>query len=151
MEHKIQTLSSFTVVGMDYLVRGSVEGIGQLWDRFLPREQEIVGRTEPDVAYGLCSLSLDGTVRYVAGLPVSADASVPEGMVKFEVPAQKYVVFTHLGGVAQIGESFQAIHSRLLAALGLRARSGVEFERYDARFTGPDDPASETDLYIPVE
>ena len=151
MEHKIVTLPAFTVVGMDYLVRGSVEGIGQLWDRFIPREQEIVDRTELDVAYGLCSVCQDGTVRYVAGLPVSADASVPEGMVKFEVPAQKYVVFTHRGVVAQIGESFQAIHSRLLAARGLRTRPGVEFERYDARFIGPDDPESETDLYIPIE
>jgi AraC family transcriptional regulator len=151
MEHKIVTLPSFTVVGMDYMVRGSVEGIGRLWDRFIPREDEIVGRTEPDAAYGLCSLLHDGTLRYVAGLPVCADASIPEGMVKFEVPAQKYVVFTHCGAVAQIGESFQAIHTRLLAALGLRARPGVEFERYDARFIGPNDPASETELYIPVE
>jgi AraC family transcriptional regulator len=151
MEHKIVTLPSFTVVGMDYMVRGSVEGIGQLWDRFIPREHEIIGRTEPDAAYGLCQLLDDGTVRYVAGLPVSADASIPQGMVKFDVPGQKYVVFTHRGVVAQIGESFQAIHTRLLAALGLRARPGVEFERYDGRFTGPDDPASETDLYIPIE
>jgi AraC family transcriptional regulator len=151
LEHRIMTLPSFTVVGMDHIVRGSVDGIGLLWQRFVPREHEIVGRTEPDVAYGVCGLLPDGSARYVAGLPVSPDASPPEGMVKFEVPAQTYVVFTHRGTAAQIGDSFQAIHSRLLAKLGLRGRTGVEFERYDARFTGPDDPSSETDLYIPIE
>ncbi|WP_266182846.1 GyrI-like domain-containing protein [Dyella humicola] len=151
MEHRIVTLPSFTVVGMDHLVRGSVDGIGQLWQRFIPREHEIVGRAEPDAAYGVCSLLTDGSARYVAGLPVYADASPPAGMVKFDVPAQKYVVFTHRGTAPQIGDSFQAIHSRLLAKLGLRASAGVEFERYDARFIGPDDPNSETDLYIPIE
>jgi AraC family transcriptional regulator len=150
MEHRIVTLPSFTVVGVDHLVRGSSDGIGQLWQRFIPREHEIAGRTEP-AAYGICSVLPDGSVRYVAGLPVSCDASLPDGMVKFEVPAQTYVVFTHRGTVAQIGDSFQAIHTRLLAKLGLRATAGVEFERYDTRFTGPDDAASETDLYIPIE
>ncbi|MFC4527769.1 AraC family transcriptional regulator [Dyella halodurans] len=151
MEHRIVTLPSFTVVGMEHLVRGSVDGIGQLWRRFMPREHEIVGRAEPEAAYGVCRLLAGGSARYVAGLPVLADASVPVGMVKFEVPAQTYVVFTHRGTAAQIGDSFQAIHTRLLARLGLRATGGVEFERYDARFTGPEDPAAETDLYIPVD
>lgn len=151
MEHRIVSLPSFTVIGMDHLVRGSGDGIGQLWQRFLPREPEIAGRTEPDAAYGVCRLLPDGSACYVACLPVRADAAPPEGMVKFEVPAQKYVVFTHRGTVAQIGDSFQAIHTRLLAKLGLCARAGVELERYDARFVGPDDPNSETELYIPVE
>jgi AraC family transcriptional regulator len=151
MEHRIVTLPSFTVIGLDHLVRGSVDGIGLLWQRFIPREHEIVGRSEADAAYGVCSLLPDGSARYVAGLPVHAEASPPAGMVKFDVPAQKYVVFTHRGMAAQIGDSFQAIHTRLLAKLGLRAAAGVEFERYDARFTGPHDPAAETDLYIPIE
>ncbi|HEY2624625.1 MAG TPA: GyrI-like domain-containing protein [Dyella sp.] len=151
MEHRIVTLPSFTVVGVDHLVRGSADGIGQLWQRFIPREHEIAGRTEQDAAYGICSVLPDGSVRYVAGLPARDDATVPDGMVKFDVPAQKYVVFTHRGTVEQIGSSFQAIHTRLLAKLGLCATAGVEFERYDARFIAPDDPASETDLYIPIE
>lgn len=31
------------------------------------------------------------------------------------------------------------------------AHGGVGFERYDERFVAPDDPASEADLFIPVE
>jgi len=106
---------------------------------------------EPGIAYGVCAPLPDGMLRYVAGLPVSDDAAVPEGMVKFQVPAQKYGVFTHRGVAMQIGETIRTIHTRLLPKLGLRAHAGVEFERYDERFVAPDDPASETDLYIPVE
>lgn len=149
MDHRIVSLPAFTVVGMELIVR-SPNDIGPLWQRFLPREPEIGQRTEPGVSYGVCSPLPDGMLRYVAGVAVSADARVPEGMVTFDVPAQKYGVFTHRDVVARVGETFRTIHARLLPKLGLRAQVGVEFERYDERFKGPDDPASETDIYIPV-
>lgn len=150
MDHRIVSLPAFTVVGLEYISR-SPNGIGALWDRFLPREQEAGPSVEPGIAYGVCEAMPDGMLRYVAGIPVPDDAVVPAGMVKVTVPAQKYGVFTHRGVVSGIGEAFQAIHTRLLPKLGLRSRAGMEFERYDERFTGPDDPASETDIYIPVE
>lgn len=150
MDHRIVSLPAFTVVGLEHIAR-SPNGIGPLWERFLPREHELGQRTEPGVSYGVCAPLPDGMLRYVAGLPVADDAAVPEGMVKFQVPAQKYGVFTHRGVATRIGESFQTIHTRLLPKLGLKAHAGVEFERYDERFVAPDDPASETDLYIPVE
>lgn len=150
MDHRIVSLPAFTVVGLEYVAR-SPAGIGPLWERFQPRGHEVQPLAETGVAYGVCTAMPDGMLRYVAGLPVAHDAAVPEGMVKFTVPAQKYGVFTHRGAVSGIGETFQTIHTRLLPKLGLRAQPGVEFERYDERFIAPDDPASETDLYIPVE
>lgn len=149
MDHRIVSLPAFTVVGLEYIAR-SPSGIGSLWERFLPREHEVGDRLEPGVAYGLCAPRADGMLRYVAGVPVAAQAAVPEGMVKVTVPAQTYGVFTHRGVAARIGESIQLIHTRLLPKLDLRAQAGVEFERYDERFVAPDDPSSETDLYIPV-
>jgi AraC family transcriptional regulator len=150
MDHRIVSLPAFTVVGVECVTR-SPNDIGPVWRRFLPREHEIAQRTEAGVSYGVCTALPDGMLRYVAGVAVAEDAAVPEGMVKFQVPAQKYGVFTHRDVVARVGETFRTIHTRLLPKLGLRAHAGVELERYDARFLGPDDPASETDLYIPVE
>jgi AraC family transcriptional regulator len=150
MDHQIVSLPAFTVVGLEYISR-SPSGIGALWERFLPREHEAGPSVEPGITYGVCMPMPDGMLRYVAGVPVAGDAAVPEGMVKLTVPAQKYGVFTHRGVVSGIGETFQTIHTRLLPKLGLRAQAGMEFERYDERFTGPDDPTAETDIYIPVE
>lgn len=150
MDHQIVSLPAFTVVGLEYISR-SPTGIGALWERFLPREHEVGPSAEPGITYGVCTAMPDGMLRYVAGVPVADDAAVPEGMVKLAVPAQKYGVFIHRGVVAGIGDTFRTIHTRLLPKLGLRAHSGVEFERYDDRFTGPFDPAAETDIYIPVE
>lgn len=150
MKHRIIELPAFTVVGMDY--RGSAPGdsIGQLWQRFLPREHEITASTQDKTAYGVCTQLPGGEFHYIAALPVDSGAAVPEGMLKFEVPAQKYAVFTHVGTVGAIADSFQAIYSSLLDRAGLAPRKGIDLERYTERFLGPEDPASETDLYIPI-
>ncbi|MCY1418054.1 Bacterial transcription activator, effector binding domain [compost metagenome] len=150
MKHRIVELPAFCVIGMEYVGTTPNDSLGLLWQRFLPREEEIFPRLEPRVAYGICSQAPTGELHYVAGIRVPDSASLPEGMVKFAVPAQKYAVFTHHGTVEQIADSFQAIYSELLARLGLEPKSGVDFERYDERFTGPDDPAAEVDLYIPI-
>lgn len=141
---------AFTVIGMEALFREGEDGYAELWQRFIPREDEITGKLEPVVSYGVCAPQPDGTVRYIAGLQVAADAQIPEGMVRFQIPAQRYAVFTHTGTAAQISASFHAIHDHLLAEHGLQARDGVDLERYDARFDDPFDPASQMELHIPV-
>lgn len=150
MASRIVELPAFSVVGMEYQGDPMNGDIGLLWQRFVAREHEIAGVSEPRIAYGLCRLTAPGEMHYVAGFGVEAEHSVPEGMQRFEVPAQKYAVFTHKGTVEGIGESFQAIYASRLAELGLEPRQGVSFERYDERFIAADDPASEVDLYIPI-
>ena len=66
----------------------------------------------------------NGEFHYVAGFEVQEGWPVPEGMVRFQVPAQKYAVFTHKGTAPQIAESFQAIYSHLLAERGLEPGGG---------------------------
>lgn len=150
MKYRIIELPAFEVVGMDY--RGSTQddSIGQLWQRFLPREQEVAASATDKSAYGVCTQLPGGEFHYIAGLPVAPGAAIPEGMVSFQVPAQKYAVFTHIGPVTAIADSFQAIYSSLLSRHGLEPKKGVDLERYTERFLGPEDPASETDLYVPV-
>lgn len=141
---------AFTVVGMEAIFREDEDGYAELWQRFIPRENEITGKLEPVVSYGVCAPRNDGTVRYITGFEVSEDSIIPEGMVRFQVPAQRYAVFTHTGTAPQISTSFQAIHEHLLAEHGLRAKDGVDLERYDARFDDPFNPTSQMELHIPV-
>ncbi|MCP1623392.1 GyrI-like domain-containing protein [Pseudomonas nitroreducens] len=150
MKYRIIELPAFDVVGMD--CRGSAPGdsIGQLWQRFLPREQEVAASAADKTAYGVCTQLPGGEFHYIAGLPVDAGAAVPEGMIRFAVPAQKYAVFTHIGPVSAIADSFQAIYSSLLTRHGLEPKKGVGLERYTERFLGPQNAASETDLYVPI-
>lgn len=141
---------AFTVIGMEAIFRDGEDGYAELWQHFLPRENEVTGKVDHVVSYGVCEPRPDGTVRYITGFEVQDDAAIPEGMVRFQVPAQRYAVFTHTGPAPQISASFHAIHDHLLAKHGLQAKDGIDLERYDARFDDPFDPASQMELHIPV-
>lgn len=141
---------AFTVVGMQAIFREGEDGYAELWQRFIPRENEVTGRIDPVVSYGVCIPQAGGTLRYITGFEVGEDAFVPEGMTRFQVPAQRYAVFTHTGTAPQISATFQAIFDHLLADHGLQAENGIDLERYDARFDDPFNPASQMELYIPI-
>lgn len=128
MHARIVERPAFSVVGMEYFGSAPGDTIGQLWERFIPREHEIAGKHDPEVSYGICAQQPNGEFHYVAGFEVQEGWPVPEGMVRFQVPAQKYAVFTHKGTAPQIAESFQAIYSHLLAERGLEPKAGVDFE-----------------------
>ena len=69
--------------------------------------------------------------------------------MKETVPASKYVVFTHKGPIANIKDTYAAIHEKHMPATGLK-QTGTWFELYDERYKdGGED--SETDIYCSVE
>lgn len=150
MQPTIIERAAFTVIGMEAVFRQGEDGYAELWQRFIPHEDEIAGKLEPSVSYGVCVPLANGVVRYITGFQVDEDAAIPEGMVRFQVPAQRYAMFTHTGTAPQISTSFQAIHAHLLAEHDLRAQDGIDLERYDTRFDDPFNPASQMELHIPI-
>jgi len=125
--------------------------IAELWQRFEPREQEIERLAEPLGTYGICQPLEDGQWRYVAGLPVSADAPLVEGMVELEIPARYYARVEHHGTVQTLPETFRAAYSEWLPGAGMAPDEGVEFEYTGERFFGPMHPDSVVELYIPLK
>ncbi|MES2934476.1 MAG: effector binding domain-containing protein [Pseudomonadota bacterium] len=151
MQANIVNLPAFTVVGMEYRSSDAHDSIPAMWQRYLPRENEIPA-IDPSVSYGVCCPQGESQFRYIAGLEVSSDAAVPEGMVRVTVPAQKYAVFTHTGPTTEIITTFQTIYGKLLAEQNLHAAAGtvIDLERYDERFLGTDNEKTQVDLYIAV-
>jgi len=76
---------------------------------------------------------------------------VPEGMITEKFPAQKYAVFTHIGRLNNLGETFQYIYQDWLVNNSRyeRVPFAPEFEWYDQRFNANSDD-SELDLYVPI-
>lgn len=134
----------------DLFTPATMPQIPALWERFVPRLDEIEGQT-CDVTYGVCeeAASGPGTFAYTAAVEVEAPGAAPAGMVAFTVPAGTWAVFTHRGPVAKISETFDAISGTWLAAAGLSRAANVDLEVYDDRF----DPATgsgEVDIYVAV-
>jgi predicted transcriptional regulator YdeE len=150
MEPRVVKKKAFRVVGMEWSSGRSEGNIPQLWERFIPREDEIQGKSEPTVSYGLCISSANGDFTYVAGFE-SSEEKVPQGMIEISVPEQQYAVFTHTGKVSLISETFEMIYSKWLPLNNLEPAKEINFELYDERFITPDHDDTQLDLYIPIK
>ncbi|MBC2658048.1 MerR family transcriptional regulator [Pseudomonas sp. MSSRFD41] len=137
------------IIGMAWQ-QGDAGSIPELWQRFEPREQEIQRLAEPTGTYGICQPLDDNQWRYIAGLPVAADAPLVPGMVELQIPAGHYARVEHHGTVQTLPETFRAAYSEWLPAAGLLPVDAVEFEYSGERFLGPMHPDSVVELYIPL-
>jgi predicted transcriptional regulator YdeE len=149
MEAKVVELNAFTIVGMAWDSKRSEGDIPGMWQRFLSRRHEIEGKLQPAVTYGICLPGENEDFVYIASYETSGN-SVPEGMTRVVVPAQRYAVFTHKGIADKLGDTYELIYSRWLPSQGLELVKGIDFERYDERFLGPEAERSELEIYIPI-
>ena len=150
MEVKIITKPAFTVVGDEYHGKNENEEIKALWQKAVPRFDQIQHVTYPNTmdSYGLCGeLEDNGSFRYVAGLEVNKAEGVPDGMTVWEVPEQTYAVFPCT--LAEIGQTYEYAHGTWMPDKGYKRADGPDFEYYDETFE-PQDPESIIYIYIPV-
>jgi AraC family transcriptional regulator len=164
IETKIIEKPSFSVIGItetihfDSSLPPSENAIAKLWGRFGKRIPE-VGSQLGWRSFGLMLQNPDnppGTpFEYTAAVQVYQDGDIPEGMTRIEVPAARYIVLTHRGHLDGIGEAFKHFWGHWLPNSPYEYDGGTrtgkyEFEFYDQRYTQPDDPNSEIDLYFPI-
>lgn len=128
--------------------------IPALWEKYVPRSQEIVSRVSPtDV--GVCfDPGQDKThpdeCFYIAGTEVKSMDQIPQGMMSMTIPAGRYAVFTHKGSLQKLQMTMKYIYGSWLPKSGEKLRDAPDFEVYDQRFK-PDSEDSELDIYIPVQ
>ena len=150
MEPKIVSKPAFSVAGMLYHGKmGPSADIPQLWNVFGPRMHTIPHVVHPEVGFGMMDHfdEKTGEFDYVAACEVEPGAAAPEGMVRWDVPAQTYAVFTTT--LQQIGAIFDEINNRWLPASGYSHAMSPEFEWYGPSFD-PANPNSEMEIYIPI-
>lgn len=146
MEMRIQELPAFVVVGARY--QGGMQSgeISRFWEQWGNAIADLPA-SEPGVSYGL-TVGFDGstmTIDYLAAAPVAADAPVPEGMVRWEVPAQTYAVFDCT--LATLSETIMKVYDSWLPPSEYQRGYGPELERYDETFDTPEQPLT---FWLPV-
>ena len=157
LEAKVVWKDAFTVVGEKIRFDPSAgtlpseNAIAKLWPRFSERVGEIdrvVGG-----AYGLCLFDEEGApgapFDYIAGVGVSRADRVPEGMTAHTVPGGWYCVVTRQGPIDELGATHDYYRREWLPKSGY-ACAGLEFEFYDERYRGNDDPSSVMDVWFAV-
>lgn len=146
---EIQSRPSFFVVGLEISGPYSkIPEIGAMWPTFSQRIPEIHNAVNAHIAYGIThDRATDFT--YYAAIEVSDAPEVPEGLVKVEVPAGKYAVFTHKGTVRTLHQTIGAARQTLTEAGHELDTSSYWFELYDERFD-PTSDTSELDLFFRI-
>ena len=162
MEPKFVTKDEFIVVGMECISKNENGEFGQLWGEFLGRMNEIENRVSSCGCYGLCGCGPDcdpekgeckcdeAGFRYMACVEVSNAEKIPAGMVTETVPGAKYAVFTHVGGLDKLHDTYNNIYQSWLSNSGCEVAGCFCFELYDERFN-PTGENSELDIYVPVK
>jgi predicted transcriptional regulator YdeE/effector-binding domain-containing protein len=148
MEPKIEVKPAFTIVGMRSFGKNESGEITAMWARLGPRWSEFRNRASGD-AYGVCfEANDDGDFEYIAGVDVTSDKDLPEGMVSRRIPASKYAVFPCT--LATISKAYGDAFSNWLPQSGHRRRHSPDFELYDENFD-PSDAESVMYVYIPID
>jgi AraC family transcriptional regulator len=148
MEPKIVTKPAFTVVGMLYHGKNEDNEIARMWSEFIPRVKEIEHMGLQN-SYGVCGQPEEnGAFKYVAGFEVDSVVGIPEGMVSWDVPAQKYAVFPCT--LPTIHEIYQYAFQTWLPQSDYQAGDGPDFELYDESFDSQVE-GSVLYIYIPIK
>lgn len=144
-----QKLEEMAVVGVEFVGRMEGAKIKETWDHYFVHTNEISNKV-PWVAYGVQYTDEHG-FHYLASAKVSKIEQVPAGMVSYVIPPHEYAIFTFVGNINQLGESYQFIQQDFIAnhpKLSIDTQHPW-IELYGPRFT-PGSEESEIDLYIPI-
>ncbi|MBN1285993.1 MAG: AraC family transcriptional regulator [Anaerolineae bacterium] len=149
MEPTIITKPAFTAVGMKYRGKNATKmEIPQLWEAFIPRKDEIKHLSTPQISYGVMDNydPATGDFDYLAGFGVDRAEDVPQGMMRWDVPEQRYAVFAC--NLRTIHQVFDFIYSQWLPQSSYQRAEGPEFELYDEHYCDDDSPLY---IYIPIQ
>jgi predicted transcriptional regulator YdeE/DNA-binding transcriptional MerR regulator len=145
---KFVTMDRFLVVGMPYLGKNENREISAMWGTFMQRQGEIKhSAPPPHRAYGVCRPNPQGLVDYIAALPVTSLADIPDGMVGYEMPKQTYAVF-EAHGLSDIPATYDRILKDWLPGSGHEWGSGPDFEYYPPEW---ENPQSTVYIYCPIK
>jgi len=152
-EPRIMDKGPMLIARMDQPFRfGQVGGIPELWQRFAPHLNGLPGQTGA-AAYGVSHDrdDEDGSCRYPAGVEVSGDEGLPQGVTVFRIPALRYAVFAHDGHVSRLSATAAAIWNRWLPdSAGEPADDPAAIERYGEGFD-PTTGTGDIEAWLPLK
>ena len=127
--------------------------IPALWPRLIER-LPMPGQTGGGLSYGVCTGEPGGGFRYMAAVPLAADAPSPDGMEVREIAPQTYLIFRQeLTGQAlhpQMQAAAREIWGERLPKCGFALAQSPDLEVYPADFSA-DRPGAWVEWWIPVK
>jgi AraC family transcriptional regulator len=152
---KIVTMKAMYVVGMPCFSDNKHGEFKAIWDVFGSRMERVSGRLASGRAFGLqwytSEFSTQGKWFFLPCVEVENLDRIPEEMVGKMIPEYRYAVFTLTGGLFRLGELYHFIYHGWLPSSSYIPAAMFDFELYDDRFRGVDNPATAIDICIPLK
>ena len=153
MEPKIVELPQFYVFGVSVYGDGESGLFTKAWDIFLRIRKDLKWKNEK-VGYGIEFYTEEFQKEkkwfYIAGQEVDNLDNIPTSMTGKVIPAHAYAVFTSKGSREELIKMFHYAYHEWLPKSKYEIADWYDFEYYDERFKGMDNPDTEIDIYIPV-
>jgi len=154
-----KSIDAIPIAGMHIITSPASSQAHQIWQQFMPRRSELDG-PEDDVYYSVQDYPTDypwdrydplAPFKTWAAREISTDCILPDGFTKTQIKGGLYAVFIHRGTAATISQSMMYFHTQWLPKSEYTLdKSRMHFERLGKAFLGPDNPASEEEVYIPI-
>ena len=148
---RFEEAPAMTIAGMsEHYTAETRSKIPQHWERFAPHIGKVPGEVGK-AAYGVCSnANPDCSFYYLAGVEVGPAAKLPAGFTKVELPARRYIVFTHDKHVSLLPQTIDTVWGQWAPESGLKIAKSPCYERYSEEFN-PQTGFGGTELWIPLE
>lgn len=155
---RIVFMNELNIVGLRGESTLKNNSLPTLWDRFKRLQDDIPNSMAGDRLFSICDTELsvydeDGDIvfRHIVGTEVSSYGNIPEMFVMKTLKAGRYAVFTHTGYLNNLEKTYDYIWGTWYLATKEKLDARTDFEIYDLRFRGVDNPDTEVDIYIPIK
>ncbi len=157
-EIKIKNHDALTIVGLKYTGKAEGQEIPALWGKLMTLADQIPQRDfSAMAAYGVSVMGADFEATmvfdYYAGFPVEGDPqNLPEGMVKYQIPAGQYAVIT-CPNLASISQAYDALYKNWLPGSDYVldfSHGNICFELYGEDYN-PEAGSEKFYIYAPVK
>jgi AraC family transcriptional regulator len=154
MQPSLKTIPSKKLVGMKLVMSFADNKTGQLWQRFMPKRNEIRNNLTTDLIslqIYLPGFDFSPNTQFEkwAAIEVSDFEHVPDGMESLLLPEGLYAVF-HYKGSSMDTRIFQYIFGEWLPKSGYQLDNRPHFEVLGAKYKNAS-PDSEEEIWIPVK
>lgn len=152
IEPQIILNKQFNMVGMKQTVKPGDPSIQNLWSDFTARKEEVQCITTPDYLLGLCeympNITDESEFTYIASIEVDHFNNVPNQMITKTIPPSKYAVFTHVGPMDGLKDTYNFIHGAWLSSTSYDL---ADLDTIECYYSSATDSSPKLDIYIPLK
>lgn len=154
MKHRIERMPARLVAGFPCYGAPGPDGVfNEVWDLFNEKlADHSWHRNQPGIGIEFYAGDCTDMAKwfYLAGSFAESVEAVPHNLAIKPVPASDWFVATHSGSLATLTATYREAYAVAIPSLDLEPWLPIDFELYDSRFKGVNDPATEIEIWIPV-